>query len=290
MTVVIKRKRLCYTCPGCKKALRSHVADAGKLDHCSHCHHVFTVPELGTPLELAGDSPAVEVPKPQVKPRVASSDKSFGDLLEAMLWRHWVLVVGLILWSPMYFPNPFASEGNSGRDWQSLQPESNPVAAQSQRQPVGASFAGPLSQMKVRNRPQPASRPKVRATKEANLQKRVRAIEPPASVKTIAELPLQPKPNAAAHSTLQTKRNFAADSTSQRRLMATAGEKGDSTSRFLHSVSDWDSVRRIFREVHNGYWYDIIYDSSMDRFLRVRCEITEEVDGTIDLTAFYSPS
>lgn len=221
MTVIIKRNRLCYICPGCKKSLRSPLVDAGKLDHCPHCHHMFTVPELAASTNTNLDDDEIPVPVAPAKPKLATSGQSFGDFLEAMLWRHWVLVAGLILWSPMYIPIPFGSVGNHARVWQDLRPESDHQSMDNHRQPLPAPISQPISQQ-------------------------------------LASKPAEPV--------------------------------DDSTSRFLHSVSDWSSVRRIFREVHDGYWYDVIYDSTFDRFLRVQCEMSEEVEGTIDLTAFSNQS
>lgn len=56
------------------------------------------------------------------------------------------------------------------------------------------------------------------------------------------------------------------------------------------SVSDWTSVRRVFRVVHEGNWYDVICDADFDRFLRVQGETSCEPDGTIDLVSFKNQS
>ncbi len=193
MEVSIKRNRLYYGCPKCNKQLRSALADAGKLDHCPICRHLFTVPGES----LVKDVNPADLEEDDLEPCLETIKSpgridAMGDLLEGWLWRHWVLVAGLILWSPMYIPIPAGFKSPEAKNWQDL--------------------------------PTPQDR--------------------------YASQQIDPSP----------------------------------------SVSNWTSVRRIFREVHDGNWYDVIYDSDFDRFLRVQCESSYEPEGTIDLISFKNQS
>lgn len=187
MDVHIKRNQLFYDCPKCSKQLRSPSSDAGKLDHCPMCRHLFTVPGEAL-LERAGPGDFEEFTPSPARGKSPSRFDAMGDVLEALLWRHWVLVAGLILWSPMYIPLPASFKSPESPSWQDLKT------------------------------------PQMRYTSQ--------------------------------------------------RLNSSP------------SVSDWTSVKRVFREVHEGSWYDVIYDSDFDRFLRVQGETSYEPEGTIDLVSF----